>query len=100
MDGSEVDVRTESVQRDNAVLVAFGARDFGAGETARAEGAASFGTRFTHTGEGFLHRGTEGGTVFELAGDPLGDESRIEVRVLDLDDVETDFVLGLLGDFG
>ena len=73
VDGGEVDVGAERMQRDDAFFVAFATGDFSTGETARAEGTATFGARFADTLEGLLLGGTVGGTVLELTGNPVGD---------------------------
>src|SRR5213078_4592675 len=41
-----------------------------------------------------LHRAPEGDAVRELIGDRLGDELRVELRPLDLVDVDVDVLLG------
>src|SRR6185369_9551286 len=83
-----IDVAAQSVQRHPALAIPFGARDFGAAETAGARDADALGAETQGRLDRTLHRAAEGDAALELVGDALGDELRVDFRLADFDDVE------------
>src|SRR3954462_1279868 len=87
-----IDVRAQRVQRYTALVIAFDARDLGAAETAAAldlDALRAHAHRALHCA---LHRATERDALRELARDVVGDELRVELRTLDLFDVDADLL--------
>src|SRR5215218_7840832 len=89
-----VDVGAQRVQRHPTVVVHLGPRHLGAAEPAGDLDLAALGTRAHGARERALHRAPEGDAVDELLGDRLGDELRVELRPLDLEDVDLDRLAG------
>src|SRR5690349_8040511 len=91
-----VDVGAEGVQRHAALAVELRARHLGAVEAARALDPDALGTG-AHRG---LHRLAHGAAELhaarELLGDALGDQLRVDLRALDLEDVELHLLAGEL----
>ena len=71
-------------------MIAFGAGDVGAAQTAGHGGLDSLGAGLHGATDGLLHGAAEGDALLELLSDVLGDELRVGVGVLDLDDVQAD----------
>src|SRR6478752_555516 len=91
-----VDVRTQGVQRHAALAVELGARHLGAVEAAGALDPDALGTG-THRGlHGLAHGATELHASRQLLGDTLGDQLRVDLGVLDLEDVQLDLLAGEL----
>src|SRR6478735_9285161 len=91
-----VDVGTQGVQGHAALAVELGARHLGAVEAARALDPDALGTG-THRGlHGLAHRAAELHAAGELLGDTLGDQLRVDLGVLDLEDVQLDLLAGEL----
>src|SRR3954469_16633358 len=94
-----VDVRAQRLQGQLAVQIPFGAGDFGAVEAprdadldpARAEAQRRF--------DRLAHRAAERHALLELHRHRLGDQLGVELRLLDLLDVDEDLAAGLLLDF-
>src|SRR6266496_539359 len=84
-----IDVAAQSVQRNASFAVPFGAGDLGAAETAGAGDADPFRAQAQRRLHRALHRATEGDAALELVGDALRDELGVDLRLADLDDVET-----------
>ncbi len=74
------------------------ARDVGAAETARALDTDTFGTECHRHLNRLFHRPAERNATLELKGDILGDELGLDLRLLDLLDVEEDFLARKLGE--
>src|SRR5262249_2000936 len=69
------------------------AAHLGAAEAAAARDLDPGRARADARGERALHRAPEGDAVLELLGDRLGDELRVELRALDLVDVDVDVLV-------
>src|SRR6478672_10751833 len=89
-----IDVAAQRVQRHPALAVPFGPRDLGAAETARAGDTNAFSTEAERRLNRALHGAAEGDAALELIGDALGDELCVDLRLADLDDIETHFRAG------
>jgi hypothetical protein len=89
-----VDVRAQRVQRDATVGVALGARHLGAAEATGDLDLDALRARAHRARERASHRATEGDAVLQLLGDRLRDEARVELRALDLEDVDLDLLVG------
>ena len=87
-----VDVGAQRVQRDAAVGVALGAGHLGAAEAAADLDLAALGAGAHGARERALHRAPEGDAVLQLLGDRLRDELGVELRALDLEDVDLDLL--------
>ena len=81
-----------------AFAVPLGAAHLGATEATRALDPDAEGAGLLSVLHGTLHRPPEGDAVGELVGDTLGDQRGVELRRLDLHDVELDLVVA--GDLG
>src|SRR5262249_31210263 len=88
-----VDVGTDRVQRHASLRVLLGAAHLGAAQAARALNLDAGSAGADRGSERALHRAPERDTVLELLRDRLCDELGIELRPLDLVDVDVD-VLG------
>src|SRR5690606_23211077 len=91
-----VDVRTEGVQRHAPLAVELVAAHLGAAEAAgdgHSDALRAGALRGLHA---LAHRTTEGDAGGELLGDALGDQLRIGLGVLDLEDVQLDLLAGEL----
>ena len=96
-----VDVGAQRVQRHPTLAVPLGAAHLGAAEATRALHADAEGTGLLGVLHGALHGPAEGDAVDQLVGDALGDQRRVELGALDLDDVELHLrVAGDLGEQG
>src|SRR4051794_3341123 len=93
LDEAVVDVRADRVQRDASLAVHLAPAHLAAAEAARALDLHAGGSGADRGGERALHRAPEGHAVRELLGDRLRDELRIELRPLDLVDVDVDVLL-------
>src|SRR3954453_3425050 len=95
-----IDVGAQRLQRELPVQVPFGPRDFSAVQPsgdahldpARAEAQRRF--------DGLAHRATERHALFQLHGHRFADQLRVELRLLDLLDVDEDLAVGPLLDLG
>src|SRR4029079_14001027 len=91
-----VDVGAQRVQRDAALAVELRARHLGAVKAARALDPDALGSR-AHGGlHGLAHRAAELHATAELLGDTLGDQLRVDLGVLHLEDVQLDLLAGQL----
>ena len=88
----------QRVQRHPALAVPLGAAHLGAAEAAGALHTDAEGTGALGVLHGPLHRSPEGNAVGELIGDTLGDQRSVELRALDLDNVQLH--LRITGDVG
>src|SRR5439155_4072775 len=88
-----VDVGTDRVQRHAALRVGLRAAHLRAAEAAAAGDLDPLGARADRGGERTLHRAPERDAVHELLGDRLRDELRVELRPLDLVDVDVHVLL-------
>ena len=78
-----------SVQRNATFAIPFGAGDFRAAETAAAGDLDAFGAETQASAPRASSRdGSD--TAFQLVGDALRDELRVDFRLADFDDVEAD----------
>src|ERR687897_2228671 len=91
-----VDVGAEGVQGHAALAVELRTRHLGAVETTRALDPDALGTRAHRGLHRLAHRAAELHTTRELLGDTLGDQLRVDLGVLDLEDVELDLLAGEL----
>src|SRR5437764_6091326 len=88
-----IDVGLQRVQRNASILVPLRARDF---RSVQPPGHADFDAlraepeRALH---GLLHGATECDAALELGGDVLAHELRVELRTLDLLDVDVDLTI-------
>src|SRR5581483_678615 len=85
-----VDVGPQGVQRHAALAVPLGAAHLGAAEATRALDPDAEGTGLLGVLHGALHGPAEGDAVDQLVGDTLGDQRSVELRLLDLLDVQLD----------
>src|SRR6185369_3046563 len=88
-----VDVGLERVQRQAAVLIPLAARDLGAVQTAADTNLDSLRAEAKGRFHCLLHRPAERDAALELGGDVLGHELRVELRTLDLLDVDVDLTV-------
>src|SRR5829696_1510006 len=93
LDKAVVDVRADRVQRHAALRVLLRAAHLRAAEPSGALHFHACRTRADRGGERALHRAPERHTVLKLLGDRLRDELRVELRALDLIDVDVDVLL-------
>src|SRR5262249_40866349 len=89
-----VDVGTDRVQRHAALGVALRAAHLGSGQPAAALHLHALRPGANRRGQRALHRAPEADAVLELLGNRLRDELGVELRPLDLVDVD---VHGLVG---
>src|SRR4029079_514284 len=85
-----VDVRAQRVQRHAAVVVHLRARHLRAAEAAGDLDLAALRARAHGARERALHGAPEGDAVDQLLRDGLGDELRVQLGALDLEDVDLD----------
>src|SRR3954452_18785483 len=86
-----IDVAAQRVQRNAAFAIPLGARDLGAAETAGAGDPDPFRAETQGRLHRALHCTAERDAPFELIGDALRDELRVNLGLADLDDVEAHF---------
>src|SRR5690349_8857223 len=91
-----VDVGAEGVQGHAALAVELRARHLGAVETTRALDPDALGTGAHRGLHRLAHGATELHTARELLGDTLGDQLRVDLGVLDLEDVQLHLLAGEL----
>src|SRR5688572_29836967 len=91
-----VDVAAQRVERNPALAIPVGARDLGAAETAGAGDPDALGAETKRRLNRALHGAAEGDTAFELVGDALRHQARVNLRLADFDDVEADLGAGHL----
>src|SRR5215471_5467968 len=91
-----VDVGLQRVEREAPLLVPLGAGDLGPVQPAGAADLDPLGSEAQGRLDPLLHRAAERHAALELQRDGLGDELRVRLRPLDLDDVDVDFRLGPL----
>src|SRR5207248_2579553 len=94
LDEAVVDVRANRVQRDTSLAVHLAPAHLAAAKAARALDLHAGGAGTNRGSERPLHRAPEGDAVRELLGNRLRDELRVELRALDLVDVDVDVLLG------
>jgi hypothetical protein len=87
-----VDVGAQRVERHAAVGIALGASHLGAAEASGHLHADALGPRADRAGQRALHRAAEGNAVLELLGDRLRHQPGVELRALDLEDVDLDLL--------
>jgi hypothetical protein len=90
----EVDVGAQGVQGHTALAVLLGAGDLGAVQTAAHLQFDAFGAHAHGTGHGHLHGAAEADAAFQLAGDAVGHEAGVQLRALDLEDVDLHVLAG------
>src|SRR3954467_9003404 len=91
-----VDVGSQRVQGHAALAVELGARHLGAVEAAGALDPDTLGTGAHRGLHRLAHRAAELHAARELLGHALGDQLRVDLGVLDLEDVELDLLAGQL----
>src|SRR5699024_4667258 len=95
--GAVVDLGTQGVKPDAALVVPLGAWHLGAAESTRADHLDALDLRLAHRRlDALAHRPAEGHAIRELLGDTLGHELGVGLGVLDLEDVEVDLLAGEL----
>ena len=92
-----VDIRTQGLQRNGALVVMLGACDFRAAQTAAAGNLDAPGTHAHCTAHGLLHCTAETDALLELSCNVLSNQGSVGVRVLDLDDGAANLLAVLLG---
>src|SRR3954447_12420358 len=85
-----IDVRAQRLERQLPVEVPLGTRDLGAVQPAGDPYFDAAGAEAQCRFDGLAHRAPERHALLELHGHRLGDELRIELRLLDLLDVDED----------
>src|SRR5438105_539194 len=93
LDEAVVDVGADRVQRDTALAVHLAPAHLAAAQASRTLDLHAGGARADRRGERALHRAPERNAIRELLGDRLCDELRVELRSLDLVDVDVDVLL-------
>src|SRR5262249_21109522 len=83
-----IDVRAQRLQRQLAVQVPLGPRDFGAVQPAGDAHLDAARAKAQRGLDGLAHRAPERHALFELHRDRLGDELRVELWLLDLQNVD------------
>src|SRR2546421_307614 len=96
LDEAVVDVCSKGVERHAAIGVALRARHLGATEAARDLDLHALRAGAHGGGQGPLHRAAKRHAVLQLLGDRLGDQLGVELRALDLLDVDLDRLTGEL----
>src|SRR5690606_112690 len=91
-----VDVGAQRVRRHPALAVELRARHLGAAETARALHPDALRAALHRGLHRLPHGAAERDTAGQLLGHPLGDELRVDLGVLHLEDVELDLLAGQL----
>src|SRR4051794_14040646 len=91
-----VDVGAQRVQRHPALAVELRPRHLGAVEAAGALDPDALGARAHRGLHGLLHRTAELDAARQLLGNALGDQLRVDLGVLDLEDVQLDLLAGEL----
>src|SRR6188768_1747079 len=91
-----VDVGTQRVQGHAALAVELRARHLGAVEAAGALDPDALGTGAHRGLHGLLHRAAELHAAGQLLGDALGNQLRVDLGLLDLEDVQLDLLAGEL----
>src|ERR1700683_1779016 len=91
-----VDVGAQRVQRHPALAVELGARHFGAAKPTRALHPDPLGAALHRGLHGLAHGPAERDPAGELLGHALGDQLRVDLGVLDLEDVQLDLLAGQL----
>src|SRR4030095_12206277 len=93
-------VGAERLQRELPVQVPLGARDLGAVQAARHAHLDPARAEAQRRLDGLAHRAAERHALLELHRDRLGDRLAVELRLLDLLDVDEDLAVGPLLDLG
>jgi hypothetical protein len=91
---SIVDVGAQCVQRHATIRVLLGAGHLSAAEATGDLDLDTLCARPHRAGERALHRAAEGDAVLQLLGDRLRHKARVELRPLDLKDVDLDLLVG------
>jgi hypothetical protein len=94
-----IDVLPQRVERDAALALPFAAGDFGSAQAAGTLDLDALGPERHGHLNGLLHGPAEGDAALELERDVLRDELGLDLRLLDLLDVEEDLLAGELGEF-
>src|SRR5215210_9559214 len=91
-----VDVGLQGVERQPPLLIPLRARDLGASQPSADHDLDPLGAEAESRFHGLLHRPAEGDAALELARDRLGHELRVELRPLDLLDIDVHLAAHLL----
>src|SRR5581483_10549972 len=89
-----VDVGAQRVQRDAALAVELRPRHLGAAETTRALDPDALRAGLGRALQRLAHRATERHAAGQLLGDALGDQLRVDLGVLHLEDVQLHLLAG------
>src|SRR5207244_12036757 len=88
-----VDVGFQGMQRETSILVPLGTGDLRAVESSAHANLDPLGAEAEGRLHGLLHGPAEGDAALELGGDVLGHELRVELRALDLLDVDVNLAV-------
>src|SRR5690606_24563551 len=94
-----IDVFAKGVQRHATLALPFAAGDVATAEAAGAPDTNTLGAERHGDFDGLFHGTAERNAAFKLQRDVLGHELRFDFGLLDLLDVEEDFLAGQLGEF-
>src|SRR5688572_16922554 len=94
-----IHIRPQRLQRQLAVQIPFGPRDFRAVQPAGHPHLDPLGAEPQRRFDGLAHRTAERHALFELHRHRLADELGIQFRLLDLEDVDEHLAAGHLGEF-
>ena len=95
-----IDVGAQRVQWQTALKVPLGAGDLIAVQTAGDANLDALATEAESGINGLAHGAAEADALLELEGDVLGNELSVELRLVDLEDIDEDLAAGALLDVG
>src|SRR6185437_2437555 len=91
-----IDIGPQRVQRQTSLQIPLGACDFVAVQPARDANLDPFATETQRRVDALAHGAAKADALLKLKGDVLGYELRIELRLVDLDDVDKHVAVGAL----
>src|SRR5277367_3806326 len=91
-----VNIRTQRVQRQTALQIPLGTRNFVAVQTARNANLDSLAAEAQRRINRLAHRAAEADALLELQRDVLCHQLRIELRLVDFENVDKDIAVGAL----
>src|SRR5260370_10651270 len=97
---AEIDVGAQCMQRYPSFAIPFHPGDLSAAQPSRAVDPDPLRAEPHSRLHGPLHRPAKGDPAFQLLCDTVGNQLRVDFRFADLDDVESDFAIGDLGEIG
>src|SRR5262249_49404121 len=95
---AKIDIGAQRVQRHPSLAIPLHARDLGATQATRAVDPDALGAKPHRALHRALHRAAERDAALQLLSNTFGDQFGFDLRLSDLDDVETDLAVGDLGD--